>query len=210
MEHRVALVRLGIKRLPPYALLEKGRVLLARLTGNPAFPHAQALMADLSLMCDELDVACQRATSNGGRLDIQERNAAYAHLTQLIRRLGGFIQADCGGQSELIQSVGLDVKRGRQPSQPVNAPGNVTAVRGNSPGTIAVRWSAVKNRRLYIVFIQVGAHGHADEWVEVATTSKNTITIGDLASDRIHTFRVLAVGTVGRGPVRGSASVKAP
>jgi hypothetical protein len=200
-------VRLGTKRLPPAELVERGRLHVSMLTGNPQFPDPNNLIPQLAEACDVLDRSSQLATFNRGRYDIITRNSDYARVTFLIRQVGGLVSANAGGSVELITSTGFEVKTKRQPSQPLPAPARVVAKRTPFPGCIELRWSAVRNRRLYEVQIQDPAR--PDGWKPLAQISRNHLTIEHLQSNVVHTFRVVAIGALGASPVSGIATAKA-
>lgn len=209
MYTRIAKVCHGTKRVPSPLLVEKGRTHVARMTGNPAFPDPSPSLAEVAEACDALERASEVHSSNGGRLDLLARNTAHQHLRLLIIRLAGYVQATCNGDVLTVRSAGFEAKRKRGHSLPVAAPGRVRAKRSDLPGAIDLRWGGVKGKLLYAVHITEGDPGVQADWSLLLQTSKNHCTVSGLTTDKRYTFRVVAAGALGEGPVSDIATAKA-
>ena len=209
MYTRYALVCRGTKGLSAVELVNKGRLHVTHLTDNPAFPDPMPSLVEIDEACDTLERASQVFEFNRGRVDKITRDDASTHLVQLLRRLAGYVQATCNGDHLLVRSTGFEVKKSRQPSEPMSAPLSVVAHRSVFPGQIDLRWSAVRNRRSYRVWITDGDPNDPTLWRVLGHTSRNHLNVEGLPSDVVHTFRVEAFGVLGYSPLSDIAAAKA-
>ena len=67
-------VRLGIDRITPTALVEKGRNHVTLLTGNAAYTTPTPTLVVLTAACDELDAANQSFDFNRGKTEKELRD----------------------------------------------------------------------------------------------------------------------------------------
>lgn len=199
----------GTKRVPSPQLVDRGRYHVTMMSGNPAFPGPQPSLAEVTQACDQLDLFSQTYQFTRGRLDLAARNEAHAHLRMLIISLAAYVQTTCGGDRGTALSAGFETKRKRSPSEPMTAPGDVRASRTAYPGTIDLRWAAVKHRKIYAVYYTDGDPGQPEGWTLLLHTSKNYCTVTELVSDVQYTFRITALGAQGEGPVSDIAVAKA-
>ncbi len=209
MKSNFETVRQETKRMSPSALVGKGRFVIGKLTDNPHFTDPKPDLAEMEAACAALETATQLAAFTRGRWDIAVRDEFYTELRHLLHLLGSYVGSRSAGDAELISSAGFKVKLKRQPSQPMEAPPNLRAKRSPRPGTLELRWGAVKNRRIYEVLMTTGHPTDADAWHLLGSTSRNHFTVEHLASDQVHYFRVQAIGALGAGPLSDISSAKA-
>ncbi|MBK8341574.1 MAG: fibronectin type III domain-containing protein [Flavobacteriales bacterium] len=197
MKDHFSIVRVGTKRLPAGELVTRGRNHVRLLTGNPDFAGLQHMLPELEVACEELDLANRVYEFNKGRQDLFLRDSAYEELRQNIRNLAGMVQSLSHGDASLIRSAGFEVRKKRQPSQPMPAPQNLRTLHTRYPGCIELRWNGVKNRRIYKVFMTEGDPAQLENYEMIKVTARNYFTIEHLASGSTYTFRVVATGRTG-------------
>lgn len=201
--------RVGIDRITPTALVEKGRNHVTMLTGNAAFPTPTPTTAALGTACDALDDANQIYDFNRGKTEKETRDAAFKVLKEMVRELAGYVQAHCNNQKDLIVSTGFDVRRLSEPLGPLPAPGNVRALVTPYPGRLELRWNGVRGRSLYAVEMTDTDPLNAAGWAPLVNTGKNRYTVEGLTSNTVYSFRVTTLGAAGASPVSDIASAKA-
>ncbi len=202
-------VRLGFTGVTPVNLVEQGRNHVVMLTGNADFPTPTPTLAAVTAACDALDVANQAFDFNRGKLEKQTRDTAFRALKDLIRELGGYVQANCNGDKDLILSTGFNPRRPSDPLGPLAAPQNIRAIVSAYPGRLDVRWNAVYGRSLYQLYMTDKDPLDPTQWKLQLQSSKNRHIIEGLVSNNVYTFRVVAIGAAGASPVSDIASAKA-
>lgn len=179
------------------------------LTGNPDFPTPTPTTAIIGTACDKLEAATNAYDFNRGKLEKEARDLAVADLKFLIRELGGYVQANCKGESDLILSTGFNVRRDNTPIGQLPAPKNVLASTTLYPGRIDLRWDGVKGRSIYEVWMTDGDPSLETGWKMIAVTPKPRFTVKDLKSNVVYTFRLVAQGPTGASPASDVAKAKA-
>ncbi len=202
-------VRLGFTGVTPAALVEQGRNHVVMLTGNVAFPTPTPTLPAITAACDVLDVANQAYDFNRGKLEKQARDTAFQALKDLIRELGGYVQSKCGGDKDLILSAGFNARRPNDPLGLLPAPQDMRALVTPYPGRLIVRWNGVKGRSMYQLYMTTGDPQDPAGWSLLLQSTKNSHILDDLTSDKVYTFRTVALGTAGASPVSDIASAKA-
>ncbi len=206
---QVYIVKLGLIGLTPTALVEKGRTLVEKCTGNTNVTLPTNFLTDLGAACTALEQANIAVRDNGGRADHVTRAARVADVENLIRELAGYVQAQCEGDHEKIASTGFGVRKQPSPVGVLGAPTNVRARRGKLPGEIHVIWDGVYARLLYGLYYTEGDPKDEGSWKLLVQTSKNRYTATGLTSDKVYYFRVQAIGAAGAGEMSDSAFAKA-
>ena len=203
------LVRPGLTRITPTALVEKGRNHVTMLTGNAAFPTPSPTTAALTTACDTLDTANQAYDFNRGKTEKEARDAAFKDLRLMVRELAGYVQATCNNDKELIISTGFDVQRTSESLGLLPAAGNLRALVTPYPGKLELRWNGVRGRSLYRLEITQTDPLNPAGWSALAETGKYRYTADGLTSDKVYSFRVTVVGAAGPSPVSDIATAKA-
>ncbi|WKZ65794.1 MAG: hypothetical protein QY325_13620 [Flavobacteriales bacterium] len=206
---QVYVVKLGLIGLTPTALVEKGRNLVEKCTGNANLTLPANLLTDLGAACDALEQANLAVRDNGGRQDHVTRDARVADVQDVVRELAGYVQAQSEGDHEKIASTGFGVRKQPSPVGVLDAPANLRAGRGKLPGEVHLMWDGVYGRLMYAVYITDGDPKDESTWKLLVQTSKNRYTAAGLTTDRAYYFRVQAIGTAGAGEMSDSATAKA-
>lgn len=200
---------LGLNGLTPAALVEKGRNHIEDCKSNANVTLPANFLTDFGAACDALETANMATSQNGGKLDTLTRNQRRAEVEGFVRKLAGYVEAQCLDDVEKIASTGFEV---RKPNSPVGVPAaakNLRAKRGVLGGEIDVRWDRVRGRLLYNLYICSGDPNVEANWSLVLQTTKNYHLAEGLTTDAVYYFRVEAVGTAGAGPMSDSAASKA-
>ncbi len=149
-------VKLGVARLTPTALVEKGRNHVESLNGNLNYTLPPTLLPAVTAACDALEQANLRVLDNGGRADTLIRNERVEDLRVLLKEVAGYVQAQSGGDREKIASAGFGVvTRGGPVGIPV-APPNMRAIPGELPGMVKTRWDSVPGRVFFQLWMTAG------------------------------------------------------
>ena len=202
-------VKLGLANINPADLVEKGRTLVTDCTGNANFTLPAGLLTSLSTDCDNLEKANGLVISNGGKSDTLLRNTRVQEVKARIKVFGAYVQAQSGGDRVKIASAGFEVHQSPAPVGLPPAPKNLRAHAGKMPGEVDLRWTGVKNRLVYEVWMTEGDPKLDTGWTRVQTIGQNFTTLTGLVTDKPYAFRVNAVGAAGPGPMSDSAVAKA-
>ena len=205
----VAQVKLGLDGLTPTALVEKGRNLVEKSTGNANVTPPAGFLTDMAKAVDALEAANLKVLANGGREDHLTRNERKRDVEEFVRKLGGYVDGECSGDAEKIASTGFQSRKGPSPVGVVDAPKNLRASRGKLPRTAELRWDRVKGRLMYNLYICEGDPKDDKNWTLLLQTSKNFHVATELISDAVYYFRTQAIGTAGVGPVSDEVNAKA-
>lgn len=202
-------ILLGLQGLTSAALVEKGRNHIEDCTGNANLSLPANFLTDFTAACDALEKANMASSQNGGRMDTLTRKQRRADVEDFVRKLAGYVEAQCIDEVEKIASAGFEV---RKANAPVGIPGqtkNLRAKRGVLGGEIDVRWDGLRGRRMTNLYICSGDPNVEANWSLLLQTTKNYHLAEGLVSDAQYYFRVEAIGTAGVGPMSDVATSKA-
>lgn len=205
---QVYIVKLGLSGLTPTALMEKGRNLVEKCTGNADLTLPASFLTDLGAACTALEHDNIAVRDNGGRQDHVTRDARVRDVEALVRELAGYVQAQCAGDKEKITGTGFGVRRQPSPVGVLGAPANLRASRGKLPGEVFLLWDGVYARLMYEVQYSMDPNDPTS-WRLLVQTSKNRYTATGLTTDQVYYFRVQAIGTAGVGEMSDSTQAKA-
>lgn len=200
---------LGFRSLTPAALVEKGRNHIEDCTGNAHVTLPAGFLTDFKAACDALESANMAVSQNGGKTDILLRNERRTDVEDFIRKLAGYVEAQCTNDEEKIASTGFSVRKEGTPVGVPAAPQNLRAKRGVLGGEVDLRWDRVKGRLMYALYMNAGDPNVEEGWTLLLQTSKNYHMAEGLATDHVYYFRVQAIGVAGAGPMSDSAASKA-
>lgn len=196
----------GLSGITESALVEKVRNCIKMATGNAAFPSPVPSLVSLTATSDALDTSQQSYKFTRSKLDKDARDTHFATLKGMMHEYVGYVQSTSNGDSDLILSMGLDLRRKPKASVLPEAPARVVALVTPYPGRIEVRWGGVPQRHQYGLYVADTADG---PWTLVTWTGKTRYTLDDLQSDKTYYFRVIAQGAAGASPASDIAKAKA-
>ncbi len=126
-------VKLGLDRITPSGLLVKARNMVAKITGNMAYPTPVPPLAEMTASADGMEAAINAYELNSGPGERIDRDVAFEKLKGNLVELGGYVQAASNGDLETIKSAGLSVRRGAEPIGPLPAPKRLVRVLRPTP-----------------------------------------------------------------------------
>ncbi|HMC97449.1 MAG TPA: fibronectin type III domain-containing protein [Flavobacteriales bacterium] len=209
MKNVYYIVKLGLDRITPSALLVKARNMVTQMTGNASFTTPVPPLATVTTAGDALEAAINAHDLNPGPSELIDRNLAFENVKGLLVDLSGYVQAASGGDLDKIKSAGCAVRKSNSPIGQLPAPRKLLAITTRYPGRIEVQWGGVRGRNTYSLEICVGDPNVEANWSLLALTSKNRYTADALESDKVYYFRVTAIGAAGASPVSDQANAKA-
>ncbi len=193
-------VKLGLEGLTPMEVVERGRAHVAAMTGNPDYTTPTPTLIVITNACDKLEAAEIAVTTNGGKQDYILRNQRLQELKDLLKELGGYVQAASEGDPVKIAGAAFATRKLPEPSGVPPAPGNLRVRITTMPGELNLRWDGVEDKRIYQVQINDGDPLVEANWAPLLMLSKNFHTAVGLISHKAYSFRVCAVGADGIGP----------
>lgn len=202
-------VRPGVDRITPYAILVKTRNSATKMTGNPAFANVVPKLTDVATACDTLESAIAAFVLNPGPRERSERSQAFDLVKGIYLDLCGYVQAASNGALAVIESAGMEVRKTSAPVGQLPAPVRLLASATEYPGRIDIRWGGVKGRSGYYVFICSGDPNVEANWSQLVFTTRNRFTATGLTTDKMYYFRVNAIGPVGVSPMSDVTFAKA-
>lgn len=201
--------KLGLARLTPTDLVEKGRNHINCCTANANITLPATFLQELGDACDALEVANIAVRDNGGKLDTLRRNKRVPVVQDLVRVLEGYVSAQCLGDGEKITSTGFELVRSPQPVGVLDAVTDARAERGKQRGDVVLRWNAKRGRINYSLQMNGGDPNSESDWRWAASTSRTTITLRGLETDKQYYFRVRANSAAGAGKLSDVCTSKA-
>ena len=205
-------VKVGFQHDPIPQKIQKTQVIIDKVTNNPAFPKAQALLPALQTSLNELGAAAQAAqssqTTTKGLFVVQDDklSAVDAQTAALCSDVNA--EAN-GGEVELLSS-GFELAKDTTTSVP--APGAVTdfsLTRGDNPGVVDGHCHSVKGARAYESQFIVGAMPDGS-WTSGPTFFASKFEWTGLKSGDTLWVEVRATGTAGAGPWSDALSIIVP
>jgi hypothetical protein len=158
------------------------------VTGNPAFPGITPTTADAQTALDDLK-AKDMAAMNRGRLEMLARNASRLAFLVIGRQWANYVEANCGGSLETLESSGFEARRAPTPPVAPNVPGNLRADYGKNSGEMVLRCKGNRNNRNYSTQYAEQPDG---PWIDVPLSTGTRITITALTPGKMYWFRVRA------------------
>ena len=144
VHHAVAILKLPIK-VP--ALILYTQTIVKGMTGNPAFPNAAPLLAQITAAITALGTA-EAATLTRVKGAVATRNAARAALLALLQQLKATVQtaadADTDNAPSIIESAGIAVRK-----TPVRPPRVFDATQGATSGSAKLVTASAGHRASY-------------------------------------------------------------
>lgn len=86
-------VKLGLDGLSPAELVERARAHVIALTGNLTYATPVPALGTITAAADALEAADIAVQQNGGKLDYLARKERMKELKDLLKELGGYVQA---------------------------------------------------------------------------------------------------------------------
>ena len=191
-------IKLNLARLNLDEKLQLTQNVITGLDSNVNFPTPNPSATQLTTACTNLIAKTNgiKAAEASLRTEYAERAVLEAQLEAYLEQETAYVESASGGDKAKILSSGFEVRVPRTPVGPLPAPQNLQPFFGDSEGTVACRWDAVRGAYSYVL---ESAQSESGPWTQVAvTTSANYIATG-LQSGKKYFFRVQGVGAAGPG-----------
>ena len=202
-------VKVGFQQDPIPQKIQKTQVIIGKVTDNPAFPKAQALLPALATSLNELGAAAQAAQSS--QTTTKELFVAQGEKEDAVdaqtAALCSDINAEAAGDEVELVSSGFELAK--DTTTPVATPGAVTdfsLTRGDYPGEVDGHCHSVKGARAYESRYIVGAMPEGS-WTAGPTFFSSKFEWLGLVSGSKVWVCVRASGTAGAGPWSDALSI---
>lgn len=197
--------KIGLTGTSPLQLLERWRIVITKMTGNPNFPTPVPSLADQTIMCDTLEVGIQDADS-GDHNKIALRDEIFDDAKDMFRLVVYYVTQIAQGNAEIIRSAGLQVKEGRGPS---HVPAQVQNLKAVYYGVAKIKllWRSVGVQPHYN--IERTTDPVNGPWTMVGIgTFRTRFVVEDLTPGVEYYFRVSADNSLGQGEVSEVANFR--
>ena len=208
--------------------VEYNKNVITSITGNSFFSAPSPTLAAVTAANNTFENA-NTAAKNGGKSQVSARNAAEAVIDNLMLQLANYVEsvanaaaASGGDAMAIINSAGMDYKKGKSASVLPASPQNVTAKTTQNEGEIELRWEKVIGEHVYVLEMTtdpsvVGARmvtplpGALNPvvWTQMRILTQTKYTVSGLTSGTKYAFHVYAVGSKGYGAFSNTVVGKA-
>ena len=211
MAQKNAKVKLQLRTKSIAEMIAMGNEVKQALDGNPDFPDASALVAELLTATAEL----LTAKTDADAIDEQSKSLTKIQtqketsFERVMNKIGNHVDDVSQGDAAKIASAGLEhFFPGDTPDLgELPKPESLSAAEGDKEGEIDLNWDSVRGARSYEIAI---SRETTDNWAHSAVAVPSKHTIEDLDSGKKYWFRVAAVGAAGQGPWSDPATKIAP
>jgi hypothetical protein len=178
-------------------LIEEGRSIFKKMTGNVFFPTPDVSLAALATAIDSLEDSYTISRDGGGKLAVAKTNTLRKVLENLLRKLASYVDRIADGDEKIILSSGFDTTKEPQPAtHPVF---KVTA--GGVQGQVILVHKAVHGATAYVWQYSKDTIPAEDKlWVFAGVSSQAKCVIENLDSLSKYWFRVSPVLRIGMMP----------
>ena len=166
---------------------------LEKMTDNPNFPDATALLADLQTKATNFEASMNNIV-NGSKVDTVIKKDIRKELEASLQDLSFYVQQACKGDEAIVFSAGFSVHARASRVGPLERPTNVKLQVGDSKGSLYISCEVVKRALFYVVEYCLSPQGPDSVWIQV-TSSRRKILIEGLISGQEYCFRMAAART---------------
>jgi predicted DNA-binding protein (UPF0251 family) len=201
------IIKAGLTGLKAPNLVAKSAHVEEAMTDNVHFATPTPAIADLTaarIALTEAIIEAQRRASAA----IATKNEAAKTMARLITALSRYVNSATSDVAIAVTS-GFGLAKQPDPVDHLEAPTNYVGSRGTIAGEVKLRWKGVRGARMYQTYICEGDPYTDGVWKPVGMSSKATITIPGLITDKLYSFKTAALGVVGEGPLSEIATAKA-
>jgi hypothetical protein len=197
----MALIKLNFGRLSVPEKISLTRRVITRMTGNPRFPSPQPQLAAITAAADALEQAESEAQAarQQAKAKTTTRNNKEDELGRLMTQAVGYVTAISGGDEEIIQSAGMDVRATPSATTAPTQPAALSATGGDHDGTMDLSWDPVVDAASYVIEMSTDPVT-ATSWKHQGVSTRSTFTVTALPSGARIWFRVAAVNANGQSP----------
>jgi len=203
VDHRIpgpsemkANIKLALQRLIPVTLLALIRNVVAKMTGNPNFTTPKVLLADMTLLANNLEAAIEAAT-DGSRESKSKRDDLFQAGKEMLALQADYVRSECAGDRTKLLSSGYDLAKSREPIGIPGVPVNLLARLSGKVGQVELRFSAVHGATGYQLWMTDKDPEVHNSWQAIGYTTRVKHMVTDLESYKAYWFCVSAIGTAG-------------
>jgi hypothetical protein len=177
------------------------RSIVTKMTANPHFTTPNPALSALQDAGDNLEQAEREAkdTRQEAKAKTTIRNNKMDDFDRLMNRMVGYVTAVSGGDEEIIQSAGMDLRATPGTSIAPAQPAALSATAGDYDGTIDLSWDPVVEAASYVIEMSADPPT-ATSWGHHGVSTKSTFNVPGLTSGTRLWFRVAAVNPSGQSP----------
>jgi hypothetical protein len=132
------------------------------------------------------------------RLELQSltarKNRLRAGFIAIFNQRSRYVEVASNGNSELIASAGLSVRRARTRRGDLPWPGNLRILLTKANGEFEVRWTPQRAARAFFLQIAEVIEGQPRVWEQAYTGSKANALLKNLTSGTIYEVRAATIG----------------
>jgi hypothetical protein len=204
-------VKLTLKNIPIAEKIATGRSIVAKISGNPSFPDAQALLAAAIATLDALEAAETKALGSRQQAvsDTLARDTQENQTDTILRQLSEAIERESGGDASKIHSAGLETQAEKAPIGALPAPQHLAVTQGDEDGELSVSCDNVRGARSYVWEVTEDAAGKSG-WRGAGVSTKSRHDLQGLTSGVRYHVRVAAIGAAGQSPFSDAIAKVAP
>ncbi len=188
----------------------KARIIHRRMSGNPHFPDAGEMLAELDACRAAMELANQECMFSGGRIATAQRRACRAALEDVLDDLFRYVRAASARNIEVALSSGFTL---RKPPLLLHVPGPPQGVhlrRDADTAVLQLRWAPMHGARYYTVEVKEGDINDSSGWRVLKRSTVAKLHIVGLECGVYYGMRVRASFAAGQSPysncVRGMAA----
>lgn len=215
---KIEKVSLRLSERPTNDKIEYSRNVVIFMTGNSNFTTPNPPLTSITTAANNLETA-SIAAIDGGKSKTATMHQKETILDNLLSQLGNYVEATAnaaaaagGDAQEVILSAGMDFKRPKNKAPLPLAPAGLTGA-SIVEGAVNLKWKSVKYARAYIIEISndITAGGVISptlpesgarvfySWTINDVCTKVKFTVSGLTSGTKYAFRIIALGTAGKG-----------
>ena len=197
-EHKMERIKLNLAKMSLDEKLQLTQNVITGLDSNATYPSPNPSIVQLTAARTNI-IAKTNAISAAEaslRTEFAERADLEAQLVTYLEQEAAYVENASGGDKAKILSSGFPVRGPRVPVGPLSAPQALSLIFGQSEGTVACSWDAVRGASSYVLECTQTENG---PWSQVAVTTTSSYIAGGLQSGKKYFFRVQGVGAAGPG-----------
>ncbi len=175
---------------------------IASLDGNTNFPDLPYSIQNMVTINDLMQSAMSAAV-DCGRSKLAKLRRKKMEVATMLKETGMYINAKSRGDMQKLVSSGMPLSKEREKADIPGDIKNLKAISTGQEGIIELRWSRVKNARVYHVNI---SDDNGQTWKLFKSTFVCRLTCDRLLSVKRYMFKVVAENQYGTGPESSVAS----
>jgi hypothetical protein len=192
---KMAKVKLGLSKLSPDELVDRGNTIKTAMTGNANFTTPNPPLATIGTLITnaQTKMAAYNSTLALASTQLADRDAALAALRAGLTQEADYVQNVTNGDKTKIESAGMSV---RDDAAPIGTPTQVMSLvvtAGDFDGTLDASWDPVRGAGSYEIQTSVEPISPTS-WAFKQSATKSSATIAGLTSGTKMWVRVRAIG----------------